>query len=269
LTIDKISLTIVAHSANQLECPGRNPVLKNSNKRDKMAILARGTNPKTIKSDNLGQYLTGILYLSPGKLSGKNFCPYATLGCLKACLNLAGRGRMSNVQKGRLRKSLLFLNDRSAFFKELIKDIEKLIRDCEKQGKLPAVRLNGTSDLRWEKIKFEGQTILERFPQVQFYDYTKNPNRFKDLPANYHLTFSYNEDCTPADARKVLNNMGNVAVVFRNAIPKTFLQCSPSTKYKVIDGDKHDLRFLDGAGVIVGLTAKGPAKKDTSGFVVD
>ena len=181
---------------------------------------------------------------------------------------------MSNVQKGRLRKSLLFLNDRSAFFKELIKDIEKLIRDCEKQGKLPAVRLNGTSDLRWEKIKFEGQTILERFPQVQFYDYTKNPNRFKDLPANYHLTYSFNE-LTPLDtARKVLDNKGNVAVVFRNEIPKQFLaKNNPllvnTSRYKVIDGDKHDLRFLDGSGVIVGLTAKGPAKKDTSGFVVD
>ena len=207
--------------------------------------------------------------MSPGKLSGKNFCPYATPGCLSACLNTAGRGRMSNVQKGRLRKSMLFVNNKAAFFNELIKDIEKLIRDCDKQGKLPAVRLNGTSDLRWEKIKFEGQTIIDRFPNVQFYDYTKNPHRFKDLPANYHLTYSYNEDCTPADARNVLNSGGNVAVVFRNAIPKTFLQRSASTHYKVVDGDKHDLRFLDGTGNIVGLTAKGEAKKDTTGFVVD
>jgi len=247
-----------------------------------MEILSRGTNAKTIKSDKLGQYLTGILYMSPGKLSGKNFCPYATPGCLAACLNTAGRGRMSNVQKGRMRKSLLFINNKNEFFTQLIKDIEKLIRDCDKQGKLPAVRLNGTSDIVWEKLKFEGQTILERFPQVQFYDYTKNPRRFKNLPANYHLTYSYNEKCTPGDARKVLDSGGNVAVVFRNAIPRTFLATDPDLStwrimntpghelyYNVINGDSHDLRFLDGTGNIVGLTAKGEAKKDQSGFVVD
>ena len=253
-----------------------------------MTILSRGTNPKTLKSDKLGQYLTGILYMSPGKLSGKNFCPYATPGCLSACLNTAGRGRMSNVQKGRLRKSMLFVNNKAAFFNELIKDIEKLIRDCDKQGKLPAVRLNGTSDIRWEKLKFEGQTIIDRFPNVQFYDYTKNPHRFKDLPANYHLTYSYNEETDPQTVQDILASGGNVAMVFRKDIPHHYcdsrkinhnsaygvsflagLAAYHDVAEEVVNGDLHDLRFLDPKGRLVALTAKGDAKKDRTGFVLD
>ena len=249
-----------------------------------MDILSRGTNAKTIKSDKLGQYLTGILYMSPGKLSGKNFCPYATPGCLAACLNTAGRGRMSNVQKGRLRKSLLFINNKNEFFTQLIKDIEKLIRDCDKQGKLPAVRLNGRSDIVWEKLKFEGQTILERFPNVQFYDYTKNPRRFKNIPANYHLTYSYNEKTDPQTVLNILASGGNVAMVFRKDIPHHYMSNSKSPRgvtflrgpasvgehsKQVVNGDLHDLRFIDRPGRIVALTAKGEAKKDRSGFVVD
>ena len=232
-------------------------------KQKRITILSQGTNAKTIKSDKLGEYLTGIVYLSPHKLSGVNFCGFATDGCIFSCLNLAGMGIFSNVQQGRLRKSHLFINDKDLFFENLIKDIQKLVNKCAKLGKLPAIRLNGTSDLPWEKIKHKGKTILEYFPQVQFYDYTKNPNRFKSLPKNYHLTFSHSENTTIGQVKTLLENGNNVAVVFRKSLPKTFL------KFNVINGDNHDLRFVDGSGVIVGLTAKGKAKKDTTGFVVD
>ena len=232
-------------------------------KQKRIPILSQGTNAKTIKSDKLGEYLTGIVYLSPHKLSGVNFCGNATDGCIFSCLNLAGMGIFSNVQQGRLRKSHLFINDKDLFFENLIKDIQKLINKCAKLGKLAAIRLNGTSDLPWENIKHNGKTILEYFPQVQFYDYTKNPNRFKNLPNNYHLTFSHSENTTNQQAKTILENGNNIAVVFRKSLPKTF------KGFKVINGDNHDLRFVDGSGFIVGLTAKGKAKKDTTGFVID
>ncbi len=232
-------------------------------KNQTLPLLTNGSNAKTIKSDKLGEYLTDILYLSPYKKSGVNLCAFATKGCIPVCLDEAGRGVFDSVQKGRMRKSLFFINDRYEFFERLIKDINKLIKKCEKTNKKPCVRLNGTSDLTWEKIKHNGKTILEYFPQVQFYDYTKNPNRFENLPKNYDLTFSYTEKTPFSFIEKVLKSKKNIAVVFRNNIPNFF------RGVRVINGDKHDLRFLDQKGVIVGLTAKGKAKKDTSGFVVD
>ena len=127
---------------------------------------------------------------------------------------------------------------------------------------VPCVRLNGTSDLPWERIAVNdnGQTILALFPDVQFYDYTKVPNR-RNLPANYHLTFSLAES-NLSDATSELANGRSVAVVFRHkALPESYLG------HKVVNGDETDLRFLDASAVIVGLYAKGRAKRDTSGFV--
>tara|TARA_Y100000389_G_C17134671_1_gene351937 strand:- start:104 stop:496 length:393 start_codon:yes stop_codon:yes gene_type:complete len=127
------------------------------------------------------------------------------------------------------------------------------------------VRLNGTTDIRWELIKIEGKNIFELFPNVQFYDYTKISNRkVADYP-NYHLTWSYS-NANPEYAKlldKIIEGGMNVAVVFRSEYKKS-LWCT----YPVVDGDKDDLRFLDPKGRhIVALYAKGRAKKDTSGFV--
>lgn len=220
-----------------------------------MKYLSVGTNAKTIKSDSGGEYLTAILYLAPWKLSGHNVCPAATKGCISACLNTAGRGQMMSVQNARIRKTLAFINNRHAFLRDLEDDIRKFIKRCEKEGVKPAVRLNGTSDIRWEMFG-----IMEKFPTVQFYDYTKIKNR-KNLPKNYHLTYSKTEEDTIVDTCLVLNKGRNVAVVF-DALPKSY------AGYPVINGDAHDLRFIDPPSVIVGLTAKGKAKKDTSGFTV-
>jgi hypothetical protein len=230
----------------------------------KMTLLTTG-NPKIAKGTVLG-YLTNILHLAPYKLSGRNVCPMATAGCAAACLNTAGRGGIikkgettNQIQIARLARTDFFFNDREAFMGKLVKEITNAIKLAEKHELTPVFRLNGTSDIRWETIAVGGfRNVMEMFPNVQFYDYTKIANR-RDLPANYHLTFSLAES-NLEDALLALAHGMNVAAVFRT-VPDTFLGVS------VIDGDATDLRFLDKRGVVVGLKAKGKAKKDTSGFV--
>ena len=227
-------------------------------------LLGVSTNYKTIKSEKLG-VLTGIIYMSPYKLSGKNVCPGASAGCAAACLNTAGRGAMGVVQTARLKKTNRFWDDRGQFLQDLALEIGKLQRQAEAKGMKAAVRLNGTSDLPYERYKVPGtdKNIMELFPDVQFYDYTKLENRFTkgQLPANYHLTFSRAED-NDHKLPEVLKHT-SAAVVFSGELPETW------RGYPVIDGDEHDARFTDaGAGVIIGLKAKGKAKHDTSGFVV-
>tara|TARA_R110002096_G_scaffold433052_1_gene651014 strand:+ start:981 stop:1676 length:696 start_codon:yes stop_codon:yes gene_type:complete len=231
-----------------------------------MTILATGTSFKTIKSDKskLNESITGIVYLAPASISGKNVCGFSSPACRKACLNTSGRGQMSNVQKGRLRKTLLFLNQKDVFFNDLNKDIEKLKRKCAKTQALPCVRLNGTSDIPFQNVK-QGknkQSLMHEHKDVQFYDYTKDWNR-KSKTSNYHLTYSKSELHTEQDVQQMVEKGNNVAVVFRDKLPKTY------AGQKVFSGDDTDLRFLDPVGVVVGLTAKGKAKFDVSGFVVD
>jgi hypothetical protein len=227
-------------------------------------LLGVSTNYKTIKSEKLG-VLTGIIYMSPYKLSGKNVCPGASKGCAAACLNTAGRGAMGVVQTARLKKTNRFWDDRGQFLQDLALEIGKLQRQAKARGMKAAVRLNGTSDLPYERYKVPGtdKNIMELFPDVQFYDYTKLENRFTkgQLPANYHLTFSRAED-NDHKLPEVLKHT-SAAVVFSGELPETW------RGYPVIDGDEHDARFTDaGAGVIIGLKAKGKARHDSSGFVV-
>lgn len=232
----------------------------------KSNLIAGGQDAKTVKGNNSG-YFTAIMYLKPFKTLGVNLCPMAeTAKCIEGCLNTAGRGQMSNVQKGRQRKTEWFIKDQSGFMRQLFQDLTKFVNYCDKRDILPAVRLNGTSDIRWENIKIAHQNIFEWFPMIQFYDYSKIANR-RNIPENYHLTFSYSE-ANPIYQRQTkiaLDKGMNVAVVFRHKenMPKTFLGLP------VIDGDKTDLRFLDPSQCIVGLYAKGKAKKDQSGFVID
>lgn len=226
-----------------------------------LKLLSTG-NPKLMKGEKQG-YLSFILHLAPSWLSGFNTCPMASDGCASACLNTAGRGGMfkrgeqtNAIQEARIRKTQWFFNDRDTFMAQLVKDITLAIKQAERKNMIPVFRLNGTSDLRWENVAVAGfDNIMQMFPQVMFYDYSKVYNR-RNLPANYHLTFSRsesNEHLIPADL--------NVAVVF-DKLPETYLG------RPVINGDDTDLRFLDPKGVVVGLKAKGKAKKDTSGFTV-
>ena len=229
-------------------------------------LIRAGGDAKTIKGNESG-YLTAIMYMTPYKTLGHNLCPMAeTAGCLEGCLNTAGRGSMNSVQKGRARKAQWFIKDRAGFMAQLVKDLTRFQNYCERRDLKPAIRLNGTTDIRWELIKVNGETIFELFPNITFYDYTKIANR-RNLPNNYHLTFSYsatNETyLKQVDIAK--SNGLNIAVVFRNKenIPSEFIGLP------TIDGDKTDLRFLDPKQSIVALYAKGKARKDNSGFVVD
>ena len=230
----------------------------------KQKLLGINTNYKTVKNQKVG-VLTGIIYMAPYNLSGKNVCPAASAGCAAACLNTAGRGAMNVVQRARLKKTNRFWNDRGQFLKDLAYEVALLRLKARRKGYKAAVRLNGTSDLPYEKYKVPGtnKNIMELFPDVQFYDYTKLDNRFTrgKLPANYHLTFTRAED-NDHKLKEVLKHT-SAAVVFAGKLPKTW------RGYPVIDGDEHDARFTDaGPGVIIGLIAKGKARHDSSGFVV-
>jgi len=228
-------------------------------------ILGVGNNAKTIKGDG-SEYVTAIRYLKPFKtmFKGKvhNLCAMAeTAKCHEGCLFTAGRGAMSTVQRGRERKTMWLLSDPVGFYDALNKDIETFIRRQLKNGITPCIRLGGTDD------KGDAMKLAPNYPDAQFYDYTKVIKRaYQELPANYHITLSYSEaDMKYADAvvMAVVKTGVNMAVVFRDKLPDTF------RGLQVIDGDKDDLRFLDPKGVVVGLKAKGRAKKDTSGFVID
>ena len=207
--------------------------------------------------------------MSPQKQNtmGKNICPKATAGCAAACLFTAGRGKFSNVMKGRLNKTEYFLRERDNFMNDVAKEIAKGIK---KHGAdKMCVRLNGTSDIPYENIPVGGfKNIMEMYPDVQFYDYTKVFNRLtKELPKNYHLTFSRAETKdNQIEADKALAMGFNIATVF--AVKNETELPAEYKGVKVINGDEHDLTFLHGNGVIVGLKAKGEAKKDTSGFVI-
>jgi ribosomal protein L15 len=205
--------------------------------------------------------LTGILYLAPYKLSGKNVCPAASLGCRLSCLNTAGRGQMGVVQKARLRKTKMFFQDRQKFIGQLKTEIEILERRAIRKNMKLAIRLNGTSDLPFERYLIDGKNLMDHFPKVKFYDYTKLDNRITDtLPSNYHLTFSRSE--TNESVITEVIKKAPVSVVFKNKLPKLY------NGFKVINGDLHDMRFKNKSGIIVGLLAKGRARKDATGFAI-
>ena len=240
-----------------------------------MKLLNSG-NAKTLKGEKVG-FRTFGLHLSPATKSGFNVCQWASAGCRAACLDTAGRGCMSNVQNSRINKTKRFFKDNYGFMSDLRSEIGKAIKSAARKSLTPCFRLNLTSDIPWENVR-KGRTVnpqlvrplnvMEEFPNVNFYDYTKGFTRMMawlngKLPKNYHLTFSRSEETSDDRIKKILSLGGNVAVVFRGSLPKTYLG------FPVVDGDENDLRFKDPKGVIVGLVEKGLAKKDETGFVVE
>ena len=223
------------------------------------------TSAKIEKSDAYSdEFKTSIMYALPAMQSGHNACSDAGV-CANACIDTTGR--MPMVKAAREYRSNLFYDNRAKFGAKLIAETEDNIRRNDKKGLRTAERLNGTTDYAWEHIRFDGLTMPERFPNVQFYDYTKSVKRARQhangqMPSNYHVTFSRSELTPDSLVSELVESGQNVAVVF-DAIPETWLGL------EVINGDEHDLRFLDRSGVVVGLKAKGPkAKKDVAGFVV-
>lgn len=230
-----------------------------------MKLFNIDANAKTVKGQ-AKKYLTAIQYLAPFNLSGHQVCPMAERAqCHIGCLNTAGRGRFDSVQAARIARTKLLFDDPAAYFALAKSELAAAKRKAARLGFTLCVRLNGTSDLKWEKIRdpITGKTLFELFPDVQFYDYTKIPNRKVSHIQNYHLTYSVS-GAVRHYAIRALVNYGldtNLAVVFAGALPKTYLD------REVIDGDESDLRFLDPRGVVVGLKAKGKARSDAGNFV--
>ena len=230
-------------------------------------LLSSGNNPKTVKSDKGGVYLTAILNLFPGS---PRICAWSTVGCREACLHQAGNPvYQAGKDRARLARTELFLNDRGAFLRRLLRDISQHCRKAERKGVLPAIRLNGTSDIVWETIAPE---LFSAFPNVVYYDYTKAAHRLtadwraRKMPANYDLTLSFS-GANWAKCETALNDGGKVAAVF-GGISRTAELPQFYKGFPVVDGDETDLTFTRPAGSILGLRAKGPAKKDRSGFVI-
>jgi hypothetical protein len=235
-------------------------------------IFSFDDNAKAAKAAAFG-YLNAIHYLAPAESGGVgNLCAFASPGCIALCLGWfsghAAIGEVNNVRDSRIAKTRRFMHDRAAYMVDVVRSIESLQGRAVARKVRLCVRLNGSSDIPWEGIKTAaGRSIFELFPDVQFVDYTKSVKRALrhargEMPANYHLTFSRSE-VNEKDAIQVLDAGGNVAVVSSLPLPESYLMAP------AIDGDKHDLRHLDGRGVVVWLSPKGAnAKKDSSGFVV-
>lgn len=250
-------------------------------------LLNIDANPKTVKGRKHG-FMTAVLYLAPYKTAGFNVCPTAELaGCWKTCLNTAGRGGMpvggtfvspggielpnNTIQHARIRRTQMWVREKEAFLAQLDYEIALFVHRAKKAGLTPVVRLNGTSDIVWESNYNFGvpvrTTVFERFPDIQFYDYTKLPARLSraGLPGNYHLTVSYSE-ASPfyqkQCQRAYEDGASIVAVVKDQELKDRFLELG------AIDMDQHDLRFLDPPNSIGVLKAKGSAKKETNGFVL-
>jgi hypothetical protein len=225
-------------------------------------LLSDGsTNTKTAKNN----LQTFILYLAPSDIIGThNLCPMASAGCKASCLYSAGRGRFSNVQLSRINKAKFWAYNRKAFYIQLANELLK-IHDKSNFEKI-AIRLNGTSDVDHLDLlkRYTGINFLDGFySNLLFYDYTKNINVYKKyFGSNYKLTFSKSETNFD-ECLEVINMGGNIAAVFSAELPDTY------GGIQVINGDESDLRYFDPANVIVGLKAKGDAKKDNTGFVIN
>jgi hypothetical protein len=261
--------------ARRVRTDGASVIMPNgSNYTVRNLLTEESANLKLSKSGLMGTFYTVGLTLSPANLAGMgNLCPNASPACLAGCLNTAGKGLMLNaagvatVQMARIAKTRFALSRdmdvRADFISALVEQLERAETKARKNGKRLAVRLNVLSDLAWEKL---APWLFERFSTVQFYDYTKNRNRIGSTPANYDLTFSRSET-NETEALNVLASGGRVAVVFSHkaGLPTTWFG------YPVVDADEHDMRFLDGNGVVSGLKAKGQLKRighDAKGFVI-
>ena len=264
----------------------------NSNKKVNMSVKVKpksinlnlfgfNADAKTSKGNKQKQYYTSILYLAPdveaytdrtqdNDLFFKTVCPWSSAGCRGGCLYDAGLGAVyPKIQQARIRKTRLYHEDKTEFFRLFHQDLNKFTAFCGIHKVKPAVRDDGTSDL--------GMSIVasKEHPKIQFYNYTKSVKRYYNFlngryRDNVHFTFSRSEE-NEGNAFEILDDGGQVAFVFRKKIPSKY------KGYTVINGDLTDLRFTDrevfnipaDRGFIVGLTAKGKAKKDTTGFVID
>lgn len=214
---------------------------------------------KSVKAKDIG-VLDLILYLAPSDSSGYQVCWFASPECVDLCLNTSGHGKFNATQECRKRKTRFLFEHRDEFLASLRYDIHRAIARAKKLGLRLAIRLNGTSDLPWL-----GMLFASEFPEVEWYDYTKCPKPWLRVRSNYHVAFSYSGRNLAASFDALVHGI-NVAVVFDvkkgKPLPETW------NGWPVIDGDLHDVRREDPAGVVVGLRAKGKAIGADCAFVV-
>ena len=217
------------------------------------------------------QYTYG-LYLAPANISGYQVCSHSTPECRLGCLNTSGRAGieefsgLDHIKSARIKKTRLFFEHTAFFMEWLMAEIMVAKAKAEKDGYYFSVRLNCTSDIDWQNVLVDGKNIFNIFPNIQFYDYTKNHNKFYSKPANYHLTYSYTgrnwEYCLNA-----LSQGFNIAMVFNvrneNDLPKTY------KGFQVINGDLTDYRINDAKGIIVGLKWKRIANRQNEKEVLN
>lgn len=216
-----------------------------------------GGNTKLRKTDgSTTEYRVAGLSMMPDDI----LCPYRNVAkCAAPCLQGAGRGVMRPVREGRQRKTDLWHLDPEAFKAQLRKELASFDRLCKRQGIKGAVRLNVLSDIPWEK-----HGIPQEFPDLYFYDYTKNSSRLGKTPKNYELLFSYsNAPDYQKFVVKALRTGVPVSVVFKNGMPEFFMG------RRVIDGDASDLVNVKAGSVVIGLKYKGSKGKANDDFVVD
>jgi hypothetical protein len=235
-------------------------------------ILAVNRDTKTSKGVAFGA-LTGVQFLAPATLSGVNLCAWSTAACRSLCLFEAGRGSMHVVRDGRLRKSHLMLHQWNTYVGYLEDDLHKLSAQGDRLGLEVGVRLDGTSDLRWDRRLRSTPCAMERWGKINWYDYTKDYEKAKaaaghgngaiGFPSNYSIVYSYSGS-NWKQCRQILKWGRPVAVIFRSGLPDQW------RGVKVIDGDRHDIRWREMEPVIIGLSPKGhKARQDRSGMVVD
>ena len=223
-----------------------------------MTILLTSFSAKLDKSQS-DEWLNAVMYLDPS--FNKSVCKGRSKGCYESCLVNSGRMGMAMAVNARRNRTDRLFNQRDLFMIQLKGEIASKLAQAKKQGKKLAIRLNGTSDIDWSEV-------YNTFPMIQFYEYTKRPDLAKKLSIldNVDVTFSKHENHSSTAVKKVLDSGVNVAVVFNGKVPSTYIDV------KVIDGDKHDRRFEDDKGRIIGLKLKGTNKVKhlaiQSGFAV-
>lgn len=247
--------------------------ISNAKKQTGLAYLG-GVNlsAKMIKNMKYSGTYTYSLYLSPANTSGYNACSHSTPECRRGCLATSGRAAIeifsgiNTIANARIKKTRLLFEHQEFFMQWLIADIEYHLKRAYQKGYKFSVRLNDTSDIDWANVKFNGQNIFEIFPDVQFYDYTKNHNKFENKPTNYHLTLSYTgrnwDKC-----KEVLAKGFNVAMVF-NVKKETELPAK-FDGFDVVNGDLTDNRIDDAKGVIIGLKWKRIADREAEKDVLN
>lgn len=230
----------------------RNPDALGTKHRNAFTLLT-AANTKTIKGEKAG-YFSAILYLAPHTLGGgATLCPHSTEDCRTMCLAGAGMSGLPLQLQAKLNRTRLFNEDRPAFLATLARDIEKLKRIALAEGLKPVLRLNGTSDIMWERVFPDWEQL-----GLQRMDYTKIPleHRKPDRDPTYHLTYSYMGLQDAERAIRYLDAGCSVAAVVPETVKDELLSCV-NHRWPLVDGDAHDLRFLDPPGSLVLLKPKG------------